>query len=140
MTDFNLDDFLPYQLAAAAERISAGFSQTYRARFGLSIPEWRIMAHLSQTNALSVRDIHQRAGLEKSKASRAAARLEARELVQKKGGSTDKRLIELTLTDKGRKLIEDLIPIAREFEAEVVAGLTPDERTALTSALLKLMC
>lgn len=139
MTDFNLDDFLPYQLAAAAERISAAFSTTYRARFGLSIAEWRIMAHLSQTDALSVRDLHQRAGLEKSKASRAAGRLEGRGLVAKRGGSADKRLIELTLTAEGRELVEEMFPIARAFEADLVADLTQVEQAALTAALRKLM-
>jgi DNA-binding MarR family transcriptional regulator len=138
MTDFTLDDFLPYQLASVAERISAGFSLTYRARFGLSIPEWRIMAHLSQTDALSVRDLHQRAGLEKSKASRAAARLEASGLVEKRGGAQDKRLIELTLTAKGRAVIAEMIPLARAYEAEVKAKLTGTEQAALTSALGKL--
>ena len=138
MTDFNLNDFLPYQLAAAAERVSAGFSQAHKARSGLSVPEWRILAHLSQTDALSVRDLHQRAGLEKSKASRTAARLEAAGLVEKHDGSSDRRLIELTLTAKGRALIEGLIPIARAFEAQVSADLTAEERTTLTRALLKL--
>ena len=103
MDDFDLSDFLPYQLAATAEQVSAGFSLSYRAKFGLSIPEWRIMAHLSQTDALSVRDLHQRAGLEKSKASRAAARLEASGLVEKCGSEQDKRLIELTLTERGAR-------------------------------------
>lgn len=96
------------------------------------------MAHLSQTDALSVRDLHQRAGLEKSKASRAAARLEAAGLVEKQGGAQDKRLIELTLTEQGRDVIAGMIPLARAFEAELTAKLTRTERGALTSALAKL--
>ncbi|MGB1213505.1 MAG: MarR family winged helix-turn-helix transcriptional regulator [Pikeienuella sp.] len=138
MTSFNLDDFLPYQLAAAAERVSADFAVTYRAQFGLSIPEWRILAHLSQNDALSVRDLHQRAGLEKSKASRAAARLEASGLVEKKAGSVDKRLIELTLTAEGTAALTKLIPIARAFEDDIIASLTDQEQSALRSALQKL--
>ena len=84
MRAFDLSSFLPYRLAKLASRVSRGFAQEYSARFGLSIPEWRVMAHLSQSDTVSVRELHLKADLEKSKASRAAARLESAGLVVKK--------------------------------------------------------
>ena len=56
MHAFDLDAFLPYRLAKLASRVSRGFAQEYSARFGLSIPEWRVMAHLSQSDTVSVRE------------------------------------------------------------------------------------
>jgi len=61
---FDLDDFLPYRLAVAAERLSAEFSRSYTQTFGLSNPEWRVLVHLTQTGEISVRDIEKRVGLE----------------------------------------------------------------------------
>ena len=57
MEQFDLDAFLPYQLAVAATRVSRAFAERYRAEFGLSIPEWRVLAHLSRSGAVSVREI-----------------------------------------------------------------------------------
>ncbi len=72
MRKFDLSAFLPYQLAVASARVSKGFAERYRAEFGLSIPEWRVLAHLAGGDAVSVREIHARVDMDKSKVSRAA--------------------------------------------------------------------
>lgn len=131
MSGFELDQFLPYQLSVLAGRVSRGFAERYRKKFGLSIAEWRVMAHLSQTDSVSVRDIHLRADLEKSKASRAAARLEEAGLVAKRADEGDRRLVALSLTAKGRQMMAELIPLARSYEAELLAGLPAEDRAAL---------
>ena len=74
--NFDLSAFLPYQLAVVASRVSKGFAERYRAEFGLTIPEWRVLAHMAQFDAVSVREIQARVDMDKSKVSRAAARLE----------------------------------------------------------------
>lgn len=76
MPPFDLAAFLPCQLSVAASRVSRGFAERYRAEFGLSIPEWRVLAHLAQSDTVSVREIHARVDMDKSKVSRAAVRLE----------------------------------------------------------------
>ena len=42
----NLDDFIPYQLSTASNAVSDLISSEYKSRFGLKIPEWRVMAVL----------------------------------------------------------------------------------------------
>lgn len=123
MSQFVLDDFLPYQLAVLAERVSAGFSRHYRERYGISVAEWRVVAHLSQEDAVSVREICRRVALDKPKVSRAASRLVEAGYVEKRVNAEDRRLVELSLTDKGRAMIADLAPIARRYEQELEAVL-----------------
>ncbi|MGR3199175.1 MAG: MarR family transcriptional regulator, partial [Paracoccus sp. (in: a-proteobacteria)] len=72
---FDLDGFLPYQLSVAATKISRRFAALYRAEAGLTIPEWRVLAHLDRSGRVSVRDITARVHLDKSMVSRAATRL-----------------------------------------------------------------
>ena len=55
MSNFTLETFLPYQLATLSARVSKDFARHYRERFGISVSEWRVMAHLSQEDAVSVR-------------------------------------------------------------------------------------
>ena len=76
MAEFILDDFLPYQLAVLANRISDAFSERYRSKFGITVAEWRVVAHLSQAEKVSIREVYRQVEMDKSKASRAAARLE----------------------------------------------------------------
>lgn len=123
MSNFVLDEFLPYQLAVAASRVSRAYARLYQQKFGISIPEWRVVAHLSQAGAVSVREIHERVDMDKSKVSRAASRLEAAGYVTKRVNKADRRLVELALTARGSDMIEELAPIARRFEAEVLAQL-----------------
>lgn len=124
MDTFDLEKFLPYRFAVAAERLSLGLAKQYRAEFGISIPEWRVLAHLSQSDAVSIRDIEAKVSLEKSKVSRAASRLEAEGYVQKKVNPTDRRLLELSLTVKGRDLFQALMPIARAYQERLETALT----------------
>lgn len=138
MTDFNLASFLPYQLAVAAQRVSKGFAERYRADFGLTIPEWRVLAHLAQSGTVSVREIQARVDMDKSRVSRAAARLEAAGLIEKRGNEGDKRLLDMRLTPAGRALFGRIVPIAKGYEAEVLRDLgplAPDFRAALARLL-----
>lgn len=135
---FDLTRFLPYQLSALASKTSREFSEIYARRFGLSIPEWRVLAHLAQVQNVSVRDIHSRVDMDKPKVSRAAARLELRGFVSKKTHETDKRLVVLTLTAKGRRTISEIAPLADQFGKELIDGLEPGERDVFLSVLEKL--
>lgn len=124
MTDFILKDFLPYQLSVLSNRISQEFSGHYRKQFGISISEWRILAHLSQAqNPVSVREIYSQVAMDKSKVSRAATRLHSRGLLEKTQSRKDRRLVELSLSDAGLQLVSELAPAALEFEREVLGRL-----------------
>lgn len=123
MSEFDLDSFLPYQLAVAASRVSRDFAALYRDRFGISVAEWRVIAHLSQAGRVSVREIYDRVDMDKSRVSRAAARLEEAGYLIKAANDSDRRLVALELTDTGRRLVAELAPLAREFEAQVMAEL-----------------
>ncbi|WP_170317794.1 MarR family winged helix-turn-helix transcriptional regulator [Paroceanicella profunda] len=139
MNSFDLDEFLPYQLAVLASRISAEYAEIYGKRFGLSLAEWRMLAHLATAEKVSTREVYKRVDLDKTQVSRAAARLELTGLIEKARSATDRRLVEMSLTEKGRTLMQEITPIARAFEAEVVARFAPGDgaefRRLVTTAL-----
>ncbi len=138
MAKFDLDAFLPYQLAVLSSRVSREFASLYRQKFGISIPEWRVIAHLSQSGSVSVREIHQKVDMDKSKVSRAAARLEKAGYISKRLNPDDRRLVELALTDKGRAMVEEITPMARAYEERVLAALGP-EAACFRAALERLL-
>lgn len=139
MSDFELAEFLPYQISVLANRISVDFSKTYREKFGISIPEWRVVAHLSQAEKVSIREIYRRVEMDKSKASRAAARLEKAGYITKKTNTGDRRLVELSLTVKGRAMMDEIAELAAQFENDVLNNLPPQSREAFRQAVKTLM-
>lgn len=123
LPQFDLERFLPYRVTVAAQRLSEGLARQYRDRFGISIPEWRVLAHLAHSGNVSVRDIEARVAMERSKVSRAASRLEASGYVEKRINDADRRLLQLTLTARGRRLMAELLPIALAYQEELVNEL-----------------
>lgn len=124
-TRFDLEGFLPYRLAVASSQVSREFAVLYRQQFGITVPQWRILAHLSQTGEVSVRDIHERVDMDKSKVSRAAAKLESSGYVEKLVNPQDRRLVRLSLTAQGRALMQRIEPVALEFQKRLLERLGP---------------
>jgi DNA-binding MarR family transcriptional regulator len=137
--NLDLDQFLPYLMNVLANRLSRELAGVYEARFGISIPEWRVIAHLSQHEDVSVREIHQRVDMDKAKVSRAAARLEAVGFIEKTDNESDRRLVALRLTRKGRRLFAEIEPLALAYERESLSTLSKSEEATLRSLLNKLL-
>ena len=135
---FDLDGFLPYRLSVAAAQVSRRFAALYDAEAGLSIPEWRVLAHLHRSGTVSVRDIHLRVHLDKSVVSRAASRLQQAGLLRKSEDARDRRLVGLELTPEGQALMRRLGRIASRFQTQLARELGPDAQ-ALDRALSRLI-
>lgn len=133
--DFLLEDFLPYRLSVAANRVSRLFEERYGAAFGLSIPEWRVMAVLGRFGRLAGREIAARTAMDKVKVSRAVALLMRRRLVLRKTDRDDARVQLLELSASGMRMHAAIVPMARELEAELLAGLGAEEVTLLRRIL-----
>jgi len=137
--DFQLDDFLPYRLSVAANRVSRMFARRFGEAFDLSIPEWRVLVILGRVGSASPSAVGEMASMDKVKVSRAAASLVARGLLRQTQDPDDGRARILRLTRKGSTTYHGAVPLAREMEAQIAAGLTRAEWTALHKALSRLL-
>lgn len=120
---FDLETFIPYQLSVLANRVSHSFSQCYGKSFGLTIPQWRVMAHLSRHQKISIREIYRKVEMDKSKVSRAATQLERAGYVTKAANKSDLRLIELSLTPRGWEVFEAISQMAIVFDENLLSQL-----------------
>lgn len=133
----SLDSFIPYRLSVAANAASAVIATLYQRRFGISIPEWRVIAILGEGAPLAPRAIVERARLDKVTVSRAAKALESRGLLARSSDHEDQRSHRLALTGPGRALYEAVAPEALALEARLLAGFADWERGALEGLLRK---
>lgn len=134
----DLDRFLPYRLSVLTNRVSSAIARHYSERFGLSIPEWRVMAVLGSVSDLSARDVASRTAMDKVQVSRAVASLLKARRVQKKIDPGDGRVGRLSLTPRGRAIYDEIVPLALHLEALLLSALSGDEKLALDRVMVKL--
>ncbi len=135
---FRLEDFLPYRLSVAANRVSRLFARRYSEAYGLSIPEWRVLAIVGRFDTLSPSAVGEWTAMDKVKVSRAAASLVARGLLRQTQDPRDGRGRLLRLTRRGVTVYEGMVPLAYELEGQLADGLSRSEWSALLKALDKL--
>lgn len=137
-TALTLATFLPYRLNVAASRASDGLARIYGERFGIGISEWRVLATLGEFGSVTATAIGAHAHMGKVKVSRAAATLEARGLLSRTPNAEDRREAFLVLTPEGRVLYEEIVPLAQDYAARLIAGLSTDEVATLHRLLDRL--
>jgi len=133
--EFDLDAFLPYLLNQAAEQASLGFAATYKAEYGLSRTQWRVMANLGRFGAMSATEICRISHIEKTCVSRAVAQLEATGYLTRSRASDDRRRENLALTDAGRAAFLKLGARGMAYQAEIAARIGPERFAALEEGL-----
>ena len=125
-----LEEFLPYRLSVLATIVSQGFARLYSDRFGISIPEWRVIAMLGQHGSLTSKEIGERTHMHKTMVSRAVTDLDRHGLLSRLTNRADKRELFLSLTDSGRRTYSEIVPLARDFAARLTADLSESDRAA----------
>ncbi|KLI64257.1 MarR family winged helix-turn-helix transcriptional regulator [Aurantiacibacter marinus] len=122
-----LSRFLPYQLSLASNAVSGRIAMEYRQRWGLSIPEWRVMAVLGDSGAKTQRDLTKRTLMDKVAVNRACKVLEERNLAQRTPNAQDGRSHLLELTEPGHAMHSEIMPLALEMERQLFAGFSAED-------------
>lgn len=130
-----LAGFLPYQLSVASNAVSGLIAERYRKRFGLKIPEWRIMAVLGDAGTLTQRALTAATLMDKVAVNRAVKVLEERGLIARVPNPEDGRSHLLKLTGEGRAIHAEVMPLAKATERELLGGLPLGEEQMLRRLL-----
>ena len=139
MPTLDLFSFVPFRLNRLAAEVSNALSSEYQARYGLDIPEWRVLATLGFRNkACSAQYIAHCTRTHKSTISRAVTALMTRQLIERVENEDDRREFALRMTRKGEALYEELIPRLKRKEQEILSCLTVQERKDFAALLGKI--
>src|SRR5579862_1326683 len=133
-----LEKFLPYQLNVVASLVSLALSRVYARRYGIGVPEWRVLVTLGQYGVMTGKAIGAHTHMHKTKVSRAVALMEQRKLLLRRSNRADKRESFLSLTAGGQAMYEEVAPHALDFAGRLTEILTPADREAFNRALKQL--
>lgn len=128
MTDeLILENFMPYRLARLSSTVSTAVAREYAKQFGLSIPEWRVIAVLGRSPGLSAVEVAEQTFLDKVAVSRAVTKLIKSGRIDRQFADADRRRSILNLSEKGRDVHDGVADLALEFERSLLDGLDSDE-------------
>ena len=133
-----LEDFLPHRLNVLSSLVSHALTRVYGRRYGIGIPEWRVLVTLGEYGVMTGKAIGGHTHMHKTKVSRAVAQLELRKLVTRRDNREDLREAFLSLTPAGRAVYEEAAPIALEFTNRLSEVVAPSDRAAFDRAVRQL--
>lgn len=134
-----LEKFLPYRLAILSHSVSNSIATVYARRFGLTIPEWRVIVILGRYPGLSAVEVAERTLMDKVAVSRAVTRLIKKGRIDRQFADADRRRSILTLSEKGKTVLDEISPLALGIEDTLLEGLSEQEIIALNRIMDQLL-
>jgi len=130
---------MPFRLSRLAAEVSAALAEEYSDRYGIDVPEWRVIATLGfRQSPCSAQFISQCTRTHKSTISRAVTSLLRRKVLERVENKQDRREFNLRLSQKGRALYEQLIPQLLSKELTIMSCLSARERKDFAQMLGKI--
>jgi DNA-binding MarR family transcriptional regulator len=134
-----LEDFLPYRLSITSHTVSTNIARVYEKRFGVSIPEWRVIAVLGRYPGLSAVEVAERTLMDKVAVSRAVTKLIKNGRIDRQFADADRRRSILNLSEEGQKVHNEIAPLALEFEQQLVQDISEQDYETFNSTLEQLL-
>ena len=134
-----LEDFLPYRLSVLSHTISTTIAKVYEQRFGLSIPEWRVIAILGRFPGLSAVEVADRTLMDKVAVSRAVTKLIKNGRIDRQFADADRRRSILNLSEEGRQVHNEVAPLALAFERDLLHGISDADYKQFNMVLERLL-
>jgi MarR family transcriptional regulator, organic hydroperoxide resistance regulator len=133
-----LGEYLPYLTNRVGSIVAEQFGECALAEHGLSIAMWRVMAVLASHGSQRQIDLADLTSIEVSTLSRLVTRLIRKGLVTRTRSVNSNREVAVKLSAKGQSLVNHLIPIALDFEAAAIAGLSAKDIAVLKRCLRRM--
>ncbi len=139
MTDmskkFDLNSYVPCQLATLTHSIMRSVASVFEERFGISMPEWKVLAIIASKPSLSAVSVARLAQMDTVAVSRAVTKLMDRGLLLRDLDSEDRRRSVLNLSAEGAELHDQIAPLARQLEANLLEDFSEEELQLFEKAI-----
>lgn len=132
--DYKFTSSMPYLLNRVGVRMGELFNR-HLAGYGLTLPMYRVMAVLRQEGQQRLVDLGAKVTVELSTLSRLVGTMKKAGLLTRKRHEADARTVRIELTDKGRLLVDELMPVAAHYETVATRTFSAGETAWLKDAL-----
>lgn len=131
-----LDNQLCFPLYAATRQMTKLYRPLLE-RFEVTYPQYLVLLVLFETDTISVKALGQRLFLDSGTLTPMLKRMEERGLVKRTRSLTDERVVEVSLTEKGKTIEKDAEEVPVAFTKEI--NLEEEEYFELKRILAKIL-
>ncbi|QMT20801.1 MarR family transcriptional regulator [Bacillus velezensis] len=130
--------YIAAALYRSAQQLRVKMEKEVLSAHKLSWTAFSILYDLCEWETLDTRRIAALSGITAATASNVMNTLEKKGLCSRQTNKRDRRLVFVSITDEGRKVIEDLYPDFHQGEIELTACLDKQEQKTLSALLQKI--
>jgi len=126
---------IPYRLLLLTKMIERQSAGLLRSEAGMTLAEWRIMAHLGYFGTMTVSEVSRSAYADRAEVSRAAALLEKRGTLARAPDPRNRRSQLLSLTAEGQLLFREIRELRKAYFHRLTSDLDDGMKATMHKAL-----
>jgi DNA-binding MarR family transcriptional regulator len=129
------------QLEFVLHAVSRSLARTYNAHFhqlGLSQSQAGVLLQVDWADARTQTELARKLGIQKAAAGALIIDLEEQGMLKRQRSTSDARMIEVTLTPKGRRKVKQINDFAARLGPRVRAGIDEADMARAMDVLLRL--
>ncbi|MCC4782414.1 MarR family transcriptional regulator [Vibrio lentus] len=136
--EFDRQNSFGWMINVVANKASKDFDVELK-QHGLSLALWPTLMCLWEEEGITQRDIAAKSKVENSTTTRTLDKLEKLELVERRADPNSRRSFRIYLTEKGKALEEQLVPIPIRLNKELMNELDAEEQQQMIKLLQKMV-
>ncbi len=104
---------------------------------GITLSEAKVLTYIGRNSGLSQIQLADLTGVEPMSLVRILDRMEADNWIERRAHPTDRRARQLYLKTKAQPMIDQIVKLSTQVQAQSLVGFKADERSALVDLLLR---
>ncbi|MFL7033786.1 MarR family winged helix-turn-helix transcriptional regulator [Vibrio lentus] len=136
--EFDRQNSFGWMINVVANKASKDFDIELK-QHGLSLALWPTLMYLWEEEGITQRDIAAKSKVENSTTTRTLDKLAKLELVERRADPNSRRSFRIYLTEKGKALEEQLVPIPIRLNKELMNELDAEEQQQMIKLLQKMV-
>lgn len=137
-SDAPLDQLVTYRLSRLYHTMNAQALEVLEKTSGIGIGQWRVLAMLGSERIRTSKELCANMKLDRAFISRTLRSLESEKLVRTERPESNRRILNVELTKKGREIYEKTLPVMRQRHGVLMASLDQNEQQVVFDIIDKL--
>lgn len=132
-----IKDSLGYIITNTGRKITQHLTQKFQG-YGITSEQWSVLQTLTEEDGITQAELSRRTEKDPTNVTRILDQLERKELIRREANKGDRRSFLIHVTESGRSLSQELLPVEIEFTKSYLQDLTEEELTLLRRAFQKI--
>lgn len=136
---WDLSQFLTFRIARLNAVLNLQATRLLEAGHGLTLGQWRVIVTIGAGHARTSRQLFEMTRMDPALISRLLRQLENQALLRTERSTQDRRVLNVSLTDKGARVFRETFPVMQARQRKLAGSFSADELKVLDGLFDRLM-